>query len=80
MAPAIAAFSPDVLLVSAGYDAAAGDPLGDMLLTAAGFSSLAERASGLCERIALVLEGGYVPETLPGLVAATLEGLAARRP
>ena len=73
--PAIAAFEPDLLLVSAGYDAAAGDPLAGMLLTEEGFRMLAERAGALCERVALVLEGGYDPQTLPGLVQATLDGL-----
>jgi acetoin utilization deacetylase AcuC-like enzyme len=75
--PAIAEFSPDLLLVSAGYDAAAGDPLAGMQLTEDGFRMLGERAGRLCDRVALVLEGGYDPETLPGLVQATLDGLAS---
>jgi acetoin utilization deacetylase AcuC-like enzyme len=74
--PGIREFTPDLLLVSAGYDAAAGDPLGGMLLTADGYRELARRARGVCERIGCVLEGGYNVETLPVLVAATLEGLA----
>jgi acetoin utilization deacetylase AcuC-like enzyme len=73
--PAIEAFAPHLLLVSAGYDAAAGDPLGGMRVTEAGFRDLASRAGRLCDRIALVLEGGYDPRTLPRLVAATLEAL-----
>jgi acetoin utilization deacetylase AcuC-like enzyme len=75
--PAIQAFEPDLLLVSAGFDAAAGDPLGGMLVTADGFRELAGRARGLCDRIACVLEGGYNVETLPELVRATAEGLDA---
>ncbi len=71
--PAIARFEPELLLVSAGYDAAAGDPLGGMSVTSAGFHELALRAGGLCERVALVLEGGYDPATLPALVRATLD-------
>ena len=74
--PAVAAFDPDALLVSAGFDAAAGDPLGGMLVTAAGFRELGRLASGLCARVACVLEGGYDVETLPDLVGATIEGLA----
>jgi acetoin utilization deacetylase AcuC-like enzyme len=73
--PAIAGFAPDLLLVSAGFDAAAGDPLAGMEVSEAGFRALAERTSGICDRLALVLEGGYDPETLPGLVGATLDGL-----
>jgi acetoin utilization deacetylase AcuC-like enzyme len=76
--PAVARFAPDLLLVSAGYDAAAGDPIGGMEVTAAGFRELARRANGLCDRIALVLEGGYDVEALPGYVRATLDGLESR--
>ena len=68
--PAIAAFAPDLLLVSAGLDAAAGDLLGGMRLTETGFRHLAARARALAPRSALVLEGGYTTSTLPGLVRA----------
>ncbi|MFN8188416.1 MAG: histone deacetylase [Gaiellales bacterium] len=76
--PAIAAFAPDLLLVSAGFDAAAGDPLGGMLLTGEGFRELGRRAAALCGSVAAVLEGGYNVETLPGLVAAARDGLGTR--
>ena len=68
--PAIRAFEPDLLLVSAGFDAGAGDLLGGMRVTEHGFAELARRTHGLCERVALVLEGGYTLETLPGFVRA----------
>jgi acetoin utilization deacetylase AcuC-like enzyme len=71
--PAIAAFEPELLLVSAGFDAGAGDLIGGMRVTEAGFAELARRARGLCERVALVLEGGYTLETLPGFVRAVAE-------
>jgi acetoin utilization deacetylase AcuC-like enzyme len=73
--PVIRAFDAELLLVSAGFDAAAGDPLGGMLVTADGYRELAGRVRALCERVALVLEGGYDVETLPDLVRATLEGM-----
>jgi acetoin utilization deacetylase AcuC-like enzyme len=73
--PTIRRFDPELLIISAGYDAAAGDPLGGMLVTEAGFAALAERVAELAPRLALVLEGGYDPDTLPGLVAATLDAL-----
>ena len=75
--PAVAAFEPDLLLVSAGFDAAEGDPLAGMRLTGDGFRMLGERAAAMCDRVALVLEGGYDPDTLPGLVQATLDGLTS---
>jgi acetoin utilization deacetylase AcuC-like enzyme len=71
--PAIAAFEPALLLVSAGFDAAAGDLLGGMRVTPDGFAELAKRARGLAPRVGFVLEGGYTVENLPGLVGAVLE-------
>jgi acetoin utilization deacetylase AcuC-like enzyme len=76
--PAIASFQPDLLLVSAGFDAVAGDPIGGMQVSETGFRELARRAGRLCARRALILEGGYNIETLPRLVRATLEGIDAR--
>ena len=70
--PAIGAFEPELLLVSAGFDAAAGDPLADMELTEAGFRELARRVGSLSERTAFILEGGYNIATLPTLVGAAL--------
>ena len=74
--PAIAAFAPDLLLVSAGFDAHVDDPLGQMEVTAEGFGELARRATQLAPRVAAVLEGGYNLETLPTLVDAALEGFS----
>jgi len=72
--PAVRAFEPDLLLVSAGFDAHVDDPLGNMALTAAGFRDLAARCAALAPRTAAVLEGGYNLETLPALVQAALDG------
>ena len=73
--PPLHHFEPELLLVSAGFDAAADDPLGGMRLTADCFAELATRAGSICDRLALVLEGGYNTETLPGLVRVVLEAL-----
>jgi acetoin utilization deacetylase AcuC-like enzyme len=72
VAPALEAFEPDLLLVSAGFDAAAGDPIGGLRVTEEGFAALAARAGRICERLAFVLEGGYNTQTLPGLVGSVL--------
>ena len=74
VAPAVSAFAPELVLVSAGFDAHEADPLAGMRLTAAGFRDLAARSARLAPRVAAVLEGGYNLETLPGLVEAALEG------
>jgi acetoin utilization deacetylase AcuC-like enzyme len=72
--PAIRAFGPDLLLVSAGFDAHEADPLANIRLTDDGFRWLAERSATLAPRIAAVLEGGYNVATLPRLVRAALDG------
>jgi len=72
VAPALDAFDPGLLLVSAGFDAAATDPIGGLELTEEGFGALAARAVTISERVAFVLEGGYDVESLPGLVGSAL--------
>jgi acetoin utilization deacetylase AcuC-like enzyme len=72
--PAITAFGPDLVLVSAGFDAHHDDPLAEMRVTEAGFRELARRCAALAPKCAAVLEGGYNLTTLPGLVEAALEG------
>ncbi len=71
---AVAAFEPELLLVSAGFDGHVDDPLADLQLTTGLFHELARRATQLAPRVAAVLEGGYNLETLPDLVGAALEG------
>jgi acetoin utilization deacetylase AcuC-like enzyme len=73
--PAIKRFQPDLLLISAGFDAGEGDLIGSMRVTPQGFGELATRAGRLCERRALILEGGYNLDTLPGLVRPVVEAL-----
>ena len=72
--PAVRGFEPDLLIVSAGFDAHTDDPLASMELTGLGFRELARRCRGLSPRVAAVLEGGYNLETLQGLVHAALDG------
>ena len=62
--PAARAFKPDLILVSAGFDAAMGDPLGGCSVAPAAFGALATElrnlAAELCQgRLVLALEGGY---------------------
>ncbi|MDQ2968117.1 MAG: histone deacetylase [Actinomycetota bacterium] len=76
--PAVERFNPDLLLVSAGFDAHEEDPLAQMHVSADGFRELSSRCARLAPRIAAVLEGGYNVTTLPDLVAAALEGFSSR--
>jgi acetoin utilization deacetylase AcuC-like enzyme len=78
VAPAIERFGPDLLVVSAGFDAHVDDPMASMRVTEDGFRELARRSVGFAPRFAAVLEGGYELHTLPRLVAAAIDGLCAR--
>jgi acetoin utilization deacetylase AcuC-like enzyme len=80
VAPRVREFAPQLLLVSAGYDAHRDDPLAMMRLTEDGFAELTRRVKQLaaehCQgRLVLVLEGGYHPDALARSVAATLRAL-----
>ena len=75
--PRLRSFDPELLVVSAGFDAYVHDPLGGMAVTAAGFRDLAARCSALAPRVAAVLEGGYVLRALPELVEAALDGFSS---
>ena len=77
VAPAIAEFAPDLLLVSAGYDAHERDPLAAMCLTAWGYSEMTRRLvaavpGGVTGRVGVVLEGGYDLTALQESVMATV--------
>ena len=62
--PVVREFKPDLLMISAGFDAHELDPLGQVRMTTAGFgrltTTLLELADEVCEgRVVLVTEGGY---------------------
>jgi acetoin utilization deacetylase AcuC-like enzyme len=75
--PAVERFEPELVLVSAGFDAHVSDPLSDMRVSEDGYRELARRCRALGGRVAAVLEGGYELETLPQLVDAALEGFTS---
>ena len=53
-------FSPDLVIVSAGFDAAQGDPLGQCRVTPRGFAKMTQLLTGIAGgKLLLVLEGGY---------------------
>lgn len=77
--PILREYRPEVLLVSAGYDAHADDPLGGMRLETESFGRFAAALVALAREIeapppAFVLEGGYDLNTLTDSVCATIEG------
>ena len=81
LAPVAAQLAPEFILVSAGFDIAAGDPLGGMAVTPAGFGRMTAALMALAERtaagrLALVLEGGYDLRALRAGVREVLKTLA----
>jgi len=77
--PAARAHRPDLVLVSAGFDAHRADPLAACRLETGSFGAMAAHVRGLGEELGVpvgaVLEGGYDLDALAASVVATLEGL-----
>jgi acetoin utilization deacetylase AcuC-like enzyme len=85
LTPLAKAFQPQLVLVSAGYDAQEGDPLGGLRFSQTSFQWMAAYLAGLSQEIGAsgplcFLEGGYVPEMMTASVIATLRGLAGEIP
>jgi acetoin utilization deacetylase AcuC-like enzyme len=74
--PAARSFDPDLVLVSAGYDAHRHDPVGGCALDTSSFAELTRQVLTLGRPVGCVLEGGYDLEGLATSVAATMEVLA----
>ncbi len=75
--PVAMAFKPELVLVSAGFDTHAADPIGGMRMTAEGFGALTrflmDLAQACCDgRMALCLEGGYHYQALQRSVRSVL--------
>lgn len=78
---ATSGFTPDLVLISAGFDSLRGDPLGGFTLEVEHFNrltrALVERARSWCQgRIVSALEGGYAPERVGQACMAHLRALA----
>jgi acetoin utilization deacetylase AcuC-like enzyme len=73
VAQATAGWRPDLLLISAGFDAMAGDPLAGFTLEPEDYAEWVTRWGELDVPLASVLEGGYVP---PRIAAAAQAHLA----
>jgi histone deacetylase 6 len=74
-------FGPDLVLVSAGFDAAEGDPLGSMRLSAAGYARMTARLQTLADgRVVLALEGGYNLSAIARAAEACLRVLLDEEP
>jgi acetoin utilization deacetylase AcuC-like enzyme len=81
VAPLIRAFAPQLVLVSAGFDAHRDDPLATLRLSEAGFAAMTASLRRACADVGaplgLVLEGGYAVAALAGSMAAVVPVLGA---
>nr|XP_044996311.1 histone deacetylase 6 isoform X2 [Jaculus jaculus] len=74
-------FNPELVLVSAGFDAAQGDPLGGCQVTPEGYAHLTHLLMGLANgRIILILEGGYNLASISESMAACTHSLLGDPP
>ena len=77
--PAACAFEPELVLISAGFDAHRDDPLGMCRLESSSFASMALSMRSLADSLGVpvgaMLEGGYDLRALASSCAATLEAL-----
>jgi acetoin utilization deacetylase AcuC-like enzyme len=79
--PLARAFEPELVLVSAGYDAHVEDPLAECAVTEEGYAAMTRSVRRAAELVGapfgVVLEGGYALGALARSVAATMEAMAA---
>jgi acetoin utilization deacetylase AcuC-like enzyme len=82
--PAAEEFQPDLVLISAAYDAHHDDEQGGCELEASSFAEMARQIRGLGERtgapVGAVLEGGYALDALAASACATMQALADDQP
>ncbi|MFC6836893.1 histone deacetylase family protein [Halomarina ordinaria] len=82
--PALEAFDPGLVLVSAGFDAHERDPISRMRVSSEGYAALTDRMRDLADDLdaplAFVLEGGYGLESLAESVATVDEVFEGREP
>jgi acetoin utilization deacetylase AcuC-like enzyme len=82
--PRARAFKPELILVSAGFDGQEDDPLAAMRISSDGFAQMVSEIKTLAEeqcggKLALFLEGGYIPEHLAESVYRCVEVLCAQK-
>lgn len=84
VAPALERFAPDLVVVSAGFDAHRHDPISRMRVSSEGYAVLTDRirsvADGIGAAVAYVLEGGYGLDTLADGVSMVHETYDGREP
>lgn len=68
-------FDPEIILISAGFDAAKGDPLGMQQVTPDGYNYMARMLKSICPKVYVALEGGYNLKSISVSAEGTIRGL-----
>ncbi|KAG5536248.1 hypothetical protein RHGRI_023883 [Rhododendron griersonianum] len=79
--PIASAFSPDFIIISAGFDAARGDPLGCCDVTPSGFAQMTHALNALSGgKLLVILEGGYNLRSISSSATAVIKVLLGESP
>ncbi|KAF3976008.1 hypothetical protein CMV_000755 [Castanea mollissima] len=79
--PVAKEFNPDIIIISAGFDAAVGDPLGGCRVTPYGYSVMLKKLMNFSQgKIVLALEGGYNLDSIANSVLACMQVLLENMP
>jgi histone deacetylase 6 len=79
--PILTEFRPDVTIISAGFDAAVGDPLGKMSLAPSAFGALTDALLGIgTGRVVAALEGGYNEDAISSCAESVVRALLRGAP
>lgn len=78
--PIARSFAPELVLVSAGFDAAIGDPIGEMKLSPAAYAHMTSELLGLADsKMVVTLEGGYRPDAVALCAEAVVRSLLGEK-
>ncbi|KAL7606637.1 histone deacetylase 15 [Lactuca sativa] len=79
--PIADAFAPDITIISAGFDAARGDPLGCCDVTPAGYAQMTKMLSSLSNgKLLVILEGGYNLRSISSSATSVIKVLLGEKP
>lgn len=76
--PVIKAFDPELIVISAGFDSALGDPLGGVGVTPVGYAYMTHGLRSICGKLAVALEGGYNLDSLAVSSMAVIKTLLTK--
>lgn len=76
--PIASAFSPQLIIISAGFDSCRGDPLGSCDVSSGCYAHLTNKLMQVCPKVVVALEGGYNLDSLTEAADATMSALMGK--